>query len=89
MVVEAKEWRSVPTQHTCSRMSERRTRYIHADQSLNSTITSTGCTEKAEQHVSYVEHVVVKLLIVHPRRGDLEISLLSPSGTRSQLLAKR
>ncbi|XP_038825040.1 proprotein convertase subtilisin/kexin type 6 isoform X30 [Salvelinus namaycush] len=89
MVVEAKKWRSVPTQHTCTRMSERRTRYIRADQSLNSTITSTGCTEQAEQHVSYVEHVVVKVLIVHPRRGDLEISLISPSGTRSQLLAKR
>uniref|UniRef100_A0A673YZ41 Proprotein convertase subtilisin/kexin type 6 n=1 Tax=Salmo trutta TaxID=8032 RepID=A0A673YZ41_SALTR len=79
MVVEAKKWRSVPTQHTCTRMSERRT----------STITSTGCMEQAEQHVSYVEHVVVKVLIVHPRRGDLEISLISPSGTRSQLLAKR
>uniref|UniRef100_A0AAZ3Q4A2 P/Homo B domain-containing protein n=1 Tax=Oncorhynchus tshawytscha TaxID=74940 RepID=A0AAZ3Q4A2_ONCTS len=106
MVVEAKKWRSVPTQHTCTRMSERRTRlpsphiltsylvslparYIRADQSLNSTITSTGCTEQAEQHVSYVEHVVVKVLVVHPRRGDLEVSLISPSGTRSQLLAKR
>uniref|UniRef100_A0A673Z1L9 Proprotein convertase subtilisin/kexin type 6 n=1 Tax=Salmo trutta TaxID=8032 RepID=A0A673Z1L9_SALTR len=73
MVVEAKKWRSVPTQHTCTRI----------------TITSTGCMEQAEQHVSYVEHVVVKVLIVHPRRGDLEISLISPSGTRSQLLAKR
>ncbi|XP_031668223.1 proprotein convertase subtilisin/kexin type 6 isoform X2 [Oncorhynchus kisutch] len=89
MVVEAKKWRSVPTQHTCTRMSERRTRYIRADQSLNNTITSTGCTEQAEQHVSYVEHVVVKVLVVHPRRGDLEVSLISPSGTRSQLLAKR
>ncbi|KAM9422580.1 LOW QUALITY PROTEIN: proprotein convertase subtilisin/kexin type 6-like [Salvelinus alpinus] len=28
MVVEAKKWRSVPTQHTCTRMSERRTSYF-------------------------------------------------------------
>uniref|UniRef100_A0A8C7QU47 P/Homo B domain-containing protein n=1 Tax=Oncorhynchus mykiss TaxID=8022 RepID=A0A8C7QU47_ONCMY len=84
MVVEAKKWRSVPTQHTCTRI-----RPASRNQSLNSTITSTGCTEQAEQHVSYVEHVVVKVLVVHPRRGDLEVSLISPSGTRSQLLAKR
>ncbi|KAL1007510.1 hypothetical protein UPYG_G00087770 [Umbra pygmaea] len=89
MVIEAKKWRNVPTQHTCTRMSERRTRYIRADQSLNSTIRSTGCAEQAEQHVSYLEHVGVRVLIAHPRRGDLEINLISPSGTRSQLLAKR
>ncbi len=64
-------------------------RYIHARQSLNSSITTTGCSEEPEQHVDHLEHVVVKVLIVHPRRGDLEINLISPSGTRSQLLAKR
>ncbi|KAM4602371.1 proprotein convertase subtilisin/kexin type 6 [Polymixia lowei] len=89
MVMEARNWRSVPPQHTCTRMSDRRTRYIRADQSLNSTITTSGCSEQAEQHVSYLEHVTVQVLIVHPRRGDLEISLICPSGTRSQLLGKR
>ncbi|XP_029937935.1 proprotein convertase subtilisin/kexin type 6 [Myripristis murdjan] len=89
MVVEAKKWRTVPPQHSCTRMSDRRTRYIRAGQSLNSSVTTSGCSEQAEQHVVYLEHVVVKVLIVHPRRGDLEISLISPSGTRSQLLAKR
>ncbi|XP_028979340.1 proprotein convertase subtilisin/kexin type 6 isoform X1 [Esox lucius] len=89
MVVEAKKWRNVPAQHTCSRMSERRTRYIRPDQTLNSTISSTGCAERTDQHVGYLEHVVVRVLIAHPRRGDLEVNLISPSGTRSQLLAKR
>lgn len=64
-------------------------RHIHAGQSLNSSITTSGCSEEPEQHVDYLEHVVVKVLIAHPRRGDLEINLISPSGTRSQLLAKR
>ena len=64
-------------------------RYIHAGQTLNTSITTSGCSEGPEQHVGYLEHVVVKVLIVHPRRGDLEINLISPSGTRSQLLAKR
>uniref|UniRef100_UPI003AAD4103 proprotein convertase subtilisin/kexin type 6 n=1 Tax=Centroberyx gerrardi TaxID=166262 RepID=UPI003AAD4103 len=89
MVLEAKKWRSVPAQRACTRMPDRRTRYIRVGQSLNSSISTSGCSEQAEQHVAYLEHVVVKVLIVHPRRGDLEINLISPSGTRSQLLAKR
>ncbi|XP_059215228.1 proprotein convertase subtilisin/kexin type 6 isoform X2 [Centropristis striata] len=89
MVLEAKKWRTVPPQHTCSHMPERHNRYINAGQPLNSSITTSGCSEEPEQHVDYLEHVVVKVLIVHPRRGDLEINLISPSGTRSQLLAKR
>ncbi|KAG9352289.1 hypothetical protein JZ751_020702 [Albula glossodonta] len=136
MVVEAKKWRSVPVQHTCTRISDRRTRragpphalvcsvnyraqaagaertlgcdyiikeaapgldqsgekhqrYIRPDQYLNASISTTGCTEDADQRVLYLEHVVVRVLIVHPRRGDLQINLISPSGTRSQLLAKR
>lgn len=52
-------------------------------------MSSTGCSGQPEQHVAFLEHVVVRVLIVHPRRGDLEISLVSPSGTRSQLLARR
>ncbi|XP_038556485.1 proprotein convertase subtilisin/kexin type 6-like isoform X6 [Micropterus salmoides] len=89
MVLEARKWRTVPPQHTCSQMPERRTRYIHAGQSLNCSINASGCSEEPELHVDYLEHVVVKVQIVHPRRGDLEINLISPAGTRSQLLAKR
>ncbi|XP_041082630.1 proprotein convertase subtilisin/kexin type 6-like isoform X2 [Polyodon spathula] len=89
MVLEAKKWRSVPPQHTCTGSSDRRPRYIRPEQSLKSTVTSTGCSDHAEQHVVYLEHVVVRVSIVHPRRGDLQVNLISPSGTKSQLLAKR
>uniref|UniRef100_A0A672SBQ9 Proprotein convertase subtilisin/kexin type 6 n=1 Tax=Sinocyclocheilus grahami TaxID=75366 RepID=A0A672SBQ9_SINGR len=89
MVVEAKKWRNVPPQHTCSKTSDRRTRYIRADQKLNASISSSCCSDQPDQQVVFLEHVVVRILIVHPRRGDLEISLVSPSGTRSQLLAQR
>ncbi|XP_069581847.1 proprotein convertase subtilisin/kexin type 6 isoform X1 [Brachyistius frenatus] len=89
MVLEASRWRTVPPQRTCSQTPERRTRHIHAGHNLNSSMTTSGCAEDLEHHVDYLEHVVVKVLILHPRRGDLEIILISPSGTRSQLLAKR
>ncbi|XP_028258510.1 proprotein convertase subtilisin/kexin type 6 isoform X2 [Parambassis ranga] len=89
MVLEATKWRTVPPQHTCSQIAELHTRHIFAGQSLNSSLTTSGCSGDTEQHVGYLEHVVAKVLIVHPRRGDLEMNLISPSGTRSQLLAKR
>ncbi|XP_047436078.1 proprotein convertase subtilisin/kexin type 6 [Mugil cephalus] len=89
MVLEASKWKTVPSQHICSQIPDRRTRLIRAGQTLNSSITTSGCSEESEQHVAYLEHVVVKVQIIHPRRGDLEINIISPSGTRSQLLAKR
>ncbi|XP_018619531.1 proprotein convertase subtilisin/kexin type 6 [Scleropages formosus] len=89
MVVEAKKWRNVPPQHICTETSTYRTRYIRADQQLNATITTSGCADHPGQQVVYLEHVVVRVLISHSRRGDLQINLVSPAGTRSQLLAKR
>ncbi|CAL8349422.1 unnamed protein product [Merluccius merluccius] len=89
MVVEAKRWRSVPPQHTCS-TSQAQIKYIRAGQSVNSSISTAGCSQDgAGRGVAFLEHVVVKVLILHPRRGDLEVSLVSPAGTRSQLLARR
>ncbi len=64
-------------------------RYIRADQKLNASISSSGCSDQPDQRVVFLEHVVVRVLMIHPRRGDVEISLVSPSGTRSQLLAQR
>ncbi|XP_020556399.1 proprotein convertase subtilisin/kexin type 6 isoform X4 [Oryzias latipes] len=89
MVMEARRWRPVPPQHTCSQVSGRRSRHIHAGLRLNSSITTSGCSGDPQQHVQHLEHVVVKVLLLHPRRGDLEMELISPAGTRSQLLARR
>lgn len=90
MVMEAQKWRSVPSQHICSRTYDRSTRFIRAGQTLNTSVQSFGCSDQADQHVAYLEHVVVRILIPnHQRRGDLQISLISPSGTRSVLLGRR
>ncbi|KAG8314865.1 hypothetical protein J6590_082939 [Homalodisca vitripennis] len=39
--------------------------------------------------VNYLEHVQAKVTLMSQRRGDLQIMLTSPSGTRSTLLARR
>ncbi|KAM7368833.1 hypothetical protein PAMP_013140 [Pampus punctatissimus] len=62
---------------------------IHPGSVLMSVYETTGCSSKSLQHVVYVEHVVVRVTIIHSRRGDLSIMLTSPSGTMSQLLANR
>lgn len=58
-------------------------------QTLRSTALTTACADRSDQRVAFLEHVVVRVTISHPRRGDLQIHLTSPSGTKSQLLAKR
>uniref|UniRef100_A0A671KXD2 Proprotein convertase subtilisin/kexin type 6-like n=1 Tax=Sinocyclocheilus anshuiensis TaxID=1608454 RepID=A0A671KXD2_9TELE len=80
--------RTFPEDHLSSEHTAR-LKYIRADQKLNASISSSGCSDQPDQQVVFLEHVVVRVLIVHPRRGDLEIGLVSPSGTRSQLLAQR
>ncbi|RMB94255.1 hypothetical protein DUI87_29061 [Hirundo rustica rustica] len=89
IVVEAKKWKTVPPQHVCVGSLDRVPKYIRADHVLRASTLSSACAEQRDQHVLYLEHVVVRLSIAHPRRGDLQISLISPAGTRSQLLARR
>jgi len=47
-----------------------------------------GC-RGSEQEVQYAEHVQAVVTLTAPVRGELEIFLTSPSGTKSTLLARR
>uniref|UniRef100_A0A673CQX7 P/Homo B domain-containing protein n=1 Tax=Sphaeramia orbicularis TaxID=375764 RepID=A0A673CQX7_9TELE len=89
MVKEAERWKPVPPQHVCVENAERQIRTIRPEHVVRSVYKATGCTDSANHHVIYLEHVVVRITITHPRRGDLSINLTSPSGTKSQLLANR
>ncbi|XP_068609494.1 proprotein convertase subtilisin/kexin type 5 [Brachionichthys hirsutus] len=89
-VQEAERWKRVPSQHACAAgASTHLRRTIHPGSTLTSVFQSAGCSDKHLQHVAYVEHVVVLVTIAHSRRGDLSITLTSPSGTVSQLLDNR
>ncbi|XP_029774749.1 proprotein convertase subtilisin/kexin type 4 isoform X2 [Suricata suricatta] len=48
----------------------------------------SACAGQAN-HIRSLEHVQVQLSLSYSRRGDLEISLTSPMGTRSTLVAVR
>uniref|UniRef100_A0A8C3B0Z1 SPC3 n=1 Tax=Cyclopterus lumpus TaxID=8103 RepID=A0A8C3B0Z1_CYCLU len=88
MVKEAERWKQVPTQHQCVEEASIQLT-IHPGSPLTSVFESTGCSGEPSRRVVYVEHVVVRVAIAHSRRGDLSITLASPSGTVSQLLANR
>ena len=64
-------------------------RTIRPEHVVRTVYKATGCIDNSNHHVIYLEHVVVRITITHPRRGDLSINLTSPSGTKSQLLANR
>ncbi|KAL6096710.1 pcsk5 [Pungitius sinensis] len=90
LVKEAERWRRVPTQHECvEEASIQLSRTIHPGSPLTSALEATGCSSEPLQSVVYVEHVVVRVTIAHSRRGNLSITLASPSGTVSELLANR
>ncbi|XP_016148018.1 proprotein convertase subtilisin/kexin type 5-like [Sinocyclocheilus grahami] len=89
MVKEAETWKQVPPQHVCEENTVQTTRIISAERVLRSVFKSSGCSSQRLQRVVYLEHVVVRVTITHPHRGDLSITLTSPAGTRSQLLSNR
>ncbi|KAM3849392.1 proprotein convertase subtilisin/kexin type 5 [Diretmus argenteus] len=90
MVKEAEQWRQVAPQHMCHKEALiQLSRSIRPGSVLRSVYESSGCDGQPLQHVVYVEHVVVRVTIAHSHRGDLSITLTSPSGTVSQLLANR
>ena len=51
-------------------------------------LDSDAC-EGDENRVDKVEHVVLDVSFIHRRRGDLSLLLISPSGTKSELLSTR
>uniref|UniRef100_A0A8C1E302 Proprotein convertase subtilisin/kexin type 5a n=1 Tax=Cyprinus carpio carpio TaxID=630221 RepID=A0A8C1E302_CYPCA len=84
MVKEAETWKQVPPQHVCEENVVQTDRNISPERVLRSVFKSSGCSTQRLQWVVYLEHVVVRVTITHPHRGDLSVTLTSPSGTRSQ-----
>ena len=63
-------------------------RAIPSDKSLFLTLETTGCAG-TETEVNYLEHVQALITLNTTRRGDVELFLRSPMGTRSMILSTR
>ncbi|CAB04086.1 Furin-like protease kpc-1 [Caenorhabditis elegans] len=90
MVKLAKIWKKVDEQHRCRQFYPSRYKNIPNGNRLQLQLYSDGCYGGADENkVSYVEHVQAIVTLKAPKRGDLQIYLTSPSGTKSTLLTKR
>jgi len=88
MVALAKQWKSVPARYHCEAGSDKTIRPIPKDKSLFLTIETNACAG-TETEVNYLEHVQAVITVNSTRRGDVELFLRSPMGTRSLILSTR
>ncbi|XP_048513819.1 furin-like protease 1 isoform X2 [Athalia rosae] len=84
MVKLAKKWRTVPEQHKCEVSAPDVGRTIPPKSQISLPLHVKECSG-----VNFLEHVQAKVSLTAARRGDLQIQLTSPQGTKSTLLAKR
>lgn len=84
MVKLAKTWTNVPEQSMCEIHSEKVPLKVPKRGSITTMLEVKNCSG-----VNFIEHIQSKLYISSSMRGVLEISLISPSGTKSILLSKR
>ncbi|KAK0424619.1 hypothetical protein QR680_008753 [Steinernema hermaphroditum] len=85
----AQNWTTVPEQRKCRVSFPARYKTIPHGNSLELSLYVDGCQGSKEDHLVYAEHVQVIVTLTAPKRGDIQIHLFSPSGTKSTLLAKR
>ncbi len=82
----ARKWETVGEQHKCKRTAEQ-VNLIVPGRSVSKTelvVKDSGC-----DRVRVLEHVQAHVTLAASKRGDVQIFLVSPSGTRSNLVAKR
>ncbi|CAI9733773.1 neuroendocrine convertase 1-like isoform X2 [Octopus vulgaris] len=82
------KWKTVPKQHICKTPTTESNKKLEDGGEVNILVSSDRC-ENSSNEVMYLEHIQVVMNIDHTHRGDLEIWVISPSGTRTNLLQKR
>uniref|UniRef100_A0A5S6QQA5 P/Homo B domain-containing protein n=1 Tax=Trichuris muris TaxID=70415 RepID=A0A5S6QQA5_TRIMR len=88
LILLGKKWKTVPPQHTCTFTYEMDYPIpLSGVFSQNFSLKVGGCAQGAR--VRYLEHVQIILTVHFSRRGDLRIFILSPMGTRSEILPVR
>lgn len=88
MVSLARNWTTVPKQKVCEIRYPERSRVVPMNGRATAALYSTGC-EGRNNHVKYLEHVQARVTLTSDRRGEIQIFLTSPMGTKSTLLARR
>jgi furin len=89
MVEAAQSWMTVQEQHVCRVSQPALAIDIYTNKPITSKLSADGCSSRQHSAIDHLEHVQVHIKLEHERRGDLSITLVSPSGTRSKILSQR
>lgn len=89
MVEMAQDWNNVPPQRKCFYTSADMKMQVSYVKPVKIQIFCNSCSNIAFSHLTHLEHVQVYINLKHSSRGDIQIFLTSPAGTRSQLLSPR
>jgi hypothetical protein len=86
MVEVAKTWTNVPPMVSCMTLNSKfRVNSVQTTNSLEAVLNTDACANTPNE-INYIEQVEVIVTITAPVRGQLEVFLTSPMGTRSHLL---
>lgn len=93
LVEAAQHWKSVKEQHICLTANKKpfpKAQIFPKDlnRKAESTIFTNGCNS-TENEIQRIEHVEVDVTFTFSLRGSIQLFLISPSGTKSQLLTRR
>ncbi|KAJ8304122.1 hypothetical protein KUTeg_017705 [Tegillarca granosa] len=89
MVSLAKIWENVSPQRVCRINTTYYNVNVPYDESVIMELTTSGCNE-SQNYIRFLEHVQVEITIAAvERRGEIEMYITSPMGTRSTLLSRR
>ncbi|KAL4233860.1 hypothetical protein ACF0H5_008536 [Mactra antiquata] len=89
MVELAQNWKLVPEQHVCETQPIQLNEEIGSSQCFKYRFNFNGCHDDRDRRINSMEHVQLALQAKSGRRGNVEIYLTSPAGTRSEMLRSR
>lgn len=89
MVELAQNWHNVPPQRKCVYTSADMNKKVSFGVPIKVELFCSGCSNLPLSHLTHIEHVQVYINLKHSTRGDVQIFLTSPAGTKSQLLSPR
>ncbi|XP_036233040.2 furin-like protease 1 [Bactrocera oleae] len=84
MVQVARKWKTVPEQQRCEINAPHVDKVIPPRSYITLQLTVKHCSS-----VYYLEHVQAKITLTSQRRGDIQLNLKSPAGTKVTLLTSR
>ncbi|XP_031780464.1 neuroendocrine convertase 2 [Nasonia vitripennis] len=88
MVALASKWKTVPPRYHCMAGTVQQVQEVPSHRSILLKIETDACAG-TDLAVNYLEHVQAVISVNATRRGDLELFLTSPMGTRSMILSRR